>query len=258
MLSDPQLSSLAMDQPAGPAMHPDDEQAAPGEERGCAQGLGRLQRCWFSGCSLTADKPDMAGAVHLRCLVRLQAGLPQAMLSPSFTLPPAPPRAAPRRGLFACFARPAVRLADPDWSHNGSARSGRERSMRGGSARGGSARGCSALPARGSRSVHAGLSASLGGSERSVRSGAPRDPSVRGCRRATSVGLLYEGDSALWTPAELGRAPSLAVAGSSRSSSSSVHRASPRSLADGLYGVFGHSVASMSSGAPAPPSKKSC
>ncbi|KAL4445896.1 hypothetical protein ABPG77_009095 [Micractinium sp. CCAP 211/92] len=184
VLSDPQLSNLAMDPPAGSAPRPNDDEQ---------------------------------------------------------------PAKAPRRGLFACFARPAVKLADPEWSHNGSVRSVHERGKRSASARGGSSRSCAGLAERGSRSVHAGLSSSLGGSERSVRSGAPRDPSVRSGRRATSVQLIYEGDSALWTPAELGRAPSLGQAGSTRSSNGSVHRASPRSLADGLYSLLGHSVASMTS-----------
>ncbi|KAL4425702.1 hypothetical protein ABPG75_009718 [Micractinium tetrahymenae] len=199
VLSNPQLSSLVMEQPADAAALPKQEQPADA------------------------------------------AALPKQEQ-------PAP---APRRDLFACFSKPSVKLVDPEWSHNGSARSGRERSARGGSARGGGSSwgarsGCSPS-ARGSRSAHAGLSVSLGGSERSVRSGAPRDPSVRDCRRATSVELLYEGDSALWAPAELGRVPSLGLSGCSRSSSSSVQRASPRSMGDGLYGLLGHSIASMSS-----------
>lgn len=257
MLSDPQLSSLAMDPPAGSAPRPnDDEQPAKGEH-------GARTKRWAASTTLplallAAGAAAEHGATQAQGVATLCAIKTWSISSldslqhqrAQLTWDTACCPAAPRRGLFACFARPAVKLADPEWSHNGSVRSVHERGKRSASARGGSSRSCAGLAERGSRSVHAGLSSSLGGSERSVRSGAPRDPSVRSGRRATSVQLIYEGDSALWTPAELGRAPSLGQAGSTRSSNSSVHRASPRSLADGLYSLLGHSVASMTSGAP--------
>lgn len=138
---------------------------------------------------------------------------------------------APRRsggsGLFACFSKPAV--VDPDCSRRSGGRS----------ARGGA----------GNWSTRSGgHNPSLGGSEKSVHSGAPMDPSIRGCKRATSVELLYEGDTARWSSSKLGRAPRLSGAAvcSRRSSSSSAQRSSPRSVAlEGL--AFGLSLASMSS-----------
>ncbi|KAI3438649.1 hypothetical protein D9Q98_001071 [Chlorella vulgaris] len=79
----------------------------------------------------------------------------------------------------------------------------------------------------------------VGGSERSMRGGVVRDPSLRGCRRATTVEVLCDTDTANWSPAAFGRCPSLSARqGCSRSSSSSEDRLSPRGIVGGLpYGV---------------------
>ena len=153
--------------------------------------------------------------------------------------------ASPRRGLFACFGRPAVvegGQASPPPSpskereasgctgqagnrslevsaHSGAARA--ERSARGcceASARGGIHRGTS-LPGDFSARSGQGLASewsarsgrALGGSERSVRGGAERrDPSVHSCQRASIVEVLSITDTASWSPAQFGQPPSFA------------------------------------------------
>lgn len=190
----------------------------------------------------------------------------------------------PRRGLFACFGRPAVvegtPAAPPDSlggqreasAHSGRARSGsHELSARGAvapdwsaysgreaSARGGSCRGSGRAGEWSARSGRA-----LGGSERSVRGGIARDPSVRGCHRATTLEVLSDIDTAAWSPAEFGRAPSSPscqpqpgaadpCSRNSRDSCSSAVSAqlsSPRGLME-ISQALGASVDSLASGAP--------
>lgn len=58
--------------------------------------------------------------------------------------------------------------------------------------------------------------------------------------------MVYEGDTAGWSPAEFGRPASLSTFSPARASSESVNRASPRGTLDGMLGL---SINSMSSGA---------
>lgn len=132
------------------------------------------------------------------------------------------PAPAPRRsGLFACFSKPDVRQEASSEEELSASRS--------------------------TRSGYTNLSNSgfRGGSEKSMRGGVVRDPSVRGCQRATSVEVLCEADTAFWTAADFGRAPSLSTSTYSSSSSAGAPRGSPRGVVDGL--PFGLSLASMTS-----------
>ena len=184
----------------------------------------------------------------------------------------------PRRGLFACFARPAVveaapaaPPASPGWEREASTRSGRARGTSHElSAHSGRAPDWSSYSGRDASARSGGRAGewsarsgrALGGSERSVRGGVARDPSVRGCHRATSVEVLCDTDTATWSPANFGCAPSSpscqtqpgAANPCSRTSgdscaSGSVPLASPRGLLE-LSHALGASVDSLASGAP--------
>ena len=140
--------------------------------------------------------------------------------SPSPPLPhPVPaPAAPPKRGLFACFSKPAV--ADDESRP----------------------RGAQYTPSSSLGNGQYTPSSSLhGGSERSMRGGVVRDPSVRGCKRATTVDVVHDADTAYWTAADFGRAPS----SSACSRSSSMGHASPRDVVEGL--AFGLSHSSLTS-----------
>lgn len=154
--------------------------------------------------------------------------------------------ASPRRGLFACFGRPAVvedgqptPPASPGKEREASARrgqvagrsldasarsgaargewsaySGREASARAGSQRSRGPPGeWSARSGRGPASEWSARSGQgLGGSERSVRGGAERrDPSVHSCQQARIVEVLCDTDTAYWSAADFGQPPAPAA-----------------------------------------------
>lgn len=162
----------------------------------------------------------------------------------------------PRRGLLACFGRPAVVEGDaPSGAGTRgagvradfSAYSAREISARGGSL---SSRSLPADLGSSSARLRDPATSLRGGTERSMRGGLARDPSVHGASRAATVELLLDADTALWAPADFGRGPSLLCQRMSRDSDDSVHRSSPRGLLEGVaQGVLGASIGSLCSGA---------